>query len=147
MAAKLTRLTHKITIQLHLVAERCAICSSRSRRPVRKQRRTTRYNCNMKLKRNNFMEGTNTLCTPMTAHKYTTFVGVTIRVPYSHLSICMSLYWHKNLACITKVRIRGPFEKFVDWRQCVAIMQMGAVNVMPSCSGGSNVVVAWSSSL
>jgi hypothetical protein len=36
MAAKLTRLTYKITIQLHLVAESCTICSSRSRRPVRK---------------------------------------------------------------------------------------------------------------
>jgi len=31
MAAKLTRLTHKIAIQLHLVAESCSICSSRSR--------------------------------------------------------------------------------------------------------------------
>jgi hypothetical protein len=36
MAAKLTRLTHKIAIQLHLVAESCIICSCRSRRPVRK---------------------------------------------------------------------------------------------------------------
>jgi len=36
MAAKLTRLTHKIAIQLHLVAESCTICSSCSRRPVRK---------------------------------------------------------------------------------------------------------------
>jgi hypothetical protein len=36
MAAKLTRLTHKTAIQLHLVAESCTICSSRSRRPVRK---------------------------------------------------------------------------------------------------------------
>jgi hypothetical protein len=36
MAAKLTRLTHKIVIQLHLVAENCTICSSRFRRPVRK---------------------------------------------------------------------------------------------------------------
>jgi hypothetical protein len=35
MAAKLTRLTHKIAIQLHLVAESFTICSSRSRRPVR----------------------------------------------------------------------------------------------------------------
>jgi hypothetical protein len=34
MAAKLTRLTHKIEIQLHLVAESCIICSSRSRWPV-----------------------------------------------------------------------------------------------------------------
>jgi hypothetical protein len=36
MAAKLTRLIHKIAIQLHLVAESCTIWSSRSRRPVRK---------------------------------------------------------------------------------------------------------------
>jgi hypothetical protein len=36
MAAKLTRLTNKIAIQLHLVAESCTICSSRFRRPVRK---------------------------------------------------------------------------------------------------------------
>jgi len=28
MAAKLTRLTHKIMIQLHLVAKSCTICSS-----------------------------------------------------------------------------------------------------------------------
>jgi len=36
MVAKFTRPTHKIAIKLHLVAERCIICSSRSRRPVRK---------------------------------------------------------------------------------------------------------------
>jgi hypothetical protein len=36
MAIKITRLTRKIAIQLHLVAESCTICSSRSRRPVRK---------------------------------------------------------------------------------------------------------------
>jgi ABC-type proline/glycine betaine transport system permease subunit len=36
MEAKLTRLTHKIFIQLHLVAESSNIYSSRSRRPVRK---------------------------------------------------------------------------------------------------------------
>jgi hypothetical protein len=36
MAAKLTRLTQKIAIQLHLVAESSTIFSSRSRRPVRK---------------------------------------------------------------------------------------------------------------
>jgi hypothetical protein len=36
MAAKLTGLTHKIAIRLHLVAESSATCSSRSRRPVRK---------------------------------------------------------------------------------------------------------------
>jgi hypothetical protein len=36
MAAKLNRLTHKIVMQLNLVAENCTICSSSSRRPVRK---------------------------------------------------------------------------------------------------------------
>jgi hypothetical protein len=37
MIVNLTRLTHKIAIQLHLVAESCTICSSYSRRPVRKR--------------------------------------------------------------------------------------------------------------
>jgi len=36
MAGKLTRLTHRIAIQLHLVAEYCTICNYRSQRPVRK---------------------------------------------------------------------------------------------------------------
>jgi hypothetical protein len=36
MAAKLTRLTYKIAIQLHLVAKSSTIRSSRSRLPVRK---------------------------------------------------------------------------------------------------------------
>jgi hypothetical protein len=43
--------------------------------------------------------------------------------------------------------IRGLFERFVDWRQYAAVMQREAVTVMPSCSGESSVVVAWSSSL
>jgi hypothetical protein len=43
MAAKLTRLTHKIAIQLHLVVESCTICSSRSRPPVRKLLDTPSY--------------------------------------------------------------------------------------------------------
>jgi hypothetical protein len=43
MAAKLTRLTHRIAIQLHLVAERSTICSSRSRRPFRKLLDTPSY--------------------------------------------------------------------------------------------------------
>jgi len=34
MAAKLTRLTHKIVIWLHLVTESCTICSSCSSQPV-----------------------------------------------------------------------------------------------------------------
>jgi hypothetical protein len=38
-------------------------------------------------------------------------------------------------------KVRGPFERFVDWRQCAAVMQRKAVTVMPSCSDGGNVVV------
>jgi hypothetical protein len=34
MAAELTRLTHIIAMQVHLVAETRTICNSRSRRPV-----------------------------------------------------------------------------------------------------------------
>jgi hypothetical protein len=48
MAAKLTRLTHKIPIQLYLVAESCTICSSCSRRPVRKLLDTHSYICKTK---------------------------------------------------------------------------------------------------
>jgi hypothetical protein len=43
MAAELTGLTHIIAIQLQLVAESCTICSSRSRRPVRKLLDTPSY--------------------------------------------------------------------------------------------------------
>jgi len=43
MAAKLTRLIHKIAIQLHLVAGSYTICSSRSRRPVRNLLDTASY--------------------------------------------------------------------------------------------------------
>jgi hypothetical protein len=45
MAAKLTRLTHKIAIQLHLVVESCTICSSRSRRSDRKLLDTPHTSC------------------------------------------------------------------------------------------------------
>jgi len=40
---KTTRLTHKIAIQLHLVAESCTICSSHSGWPVRKLLDTSAY--------------------------------------------------------------------------------------------------------
>jgi hypothetical protein len=43
MAAKLTRLTQKIAIQLHVVAESCNNCSSCSRRPVQKLLDTPSY--------------------------------------------------------------------------------------------------------
>jgi len=43
MAAKLTRMTHKIPIQLHLVTERYTIRSFRSKRPVWKLLDTSSY--------------------------------------------------------------------------------------------------------
>jgi hypothetical protein len=33
-----------------------------------------------------------------------------------------------------------PFEKFVDWWQCAAVMQREAVTVMPSYSGGNGAI-------
>jgi len=46
MTAKFTRLNHNITIQPHTVAESCSICSSRSRRAVRKLLDTPSYTRN-----------------------------------------------------------------------------------------------------
>jgi len=43
MAAKRSTLTHKIAIQLHLVVQRCTICTSRSIRPVPKLLDTPSY--------------------------------------------------------------------------------------------------------
>jgi len=43
MAEKVIRLTHKIAIQLHLVAERCTIRSSCCKQPVRKLLDTPSY--------------------------------------------------------------------------------------------------------
>jgi hypothetical protein len=53
MEAKLTRLTHKIAIQLHLVAQSYIICSSCSRRPVRKLLDTPSYVFYVDVKRKN----------------------------------------------------------------------------------------------
>jgi len=57
-------------------------------------------------------------------------------ITHNHKKVNCHIYIH------THTQSRGPFEKFVDWRQCTAIMQREAVTVMPSCSGGGNVVVA-----
>jgi len=43
MVAKLTRLTHKVAMQLHLVVESCSICSSHSRQSVWKLMGTPSY--------------------------------------------------------------------------------------------------------
>jgi len=50
IVAKLTRLTHIIAIQLQLVTESCTICSSRSRRAVRKLLDTPYYDKERTLK-------------------------------------------------------------------------------------------------
>jgi hypothetical protein len=39
------------------------------------------------------------------------------------------------------LHLLGLCAKFVDWRQCAAVMQREAVAVMPRYSGGGNVVV------
>jgi len=43
MAAKLIKVTHKIKIQLNLMAESCTVCSSCSRQPVQKLLNTPLY--------------------------------------------------------------------------------------------------------
>jgi hypothetical protein len=55
--------------------------------------------------------------------------------------------WQGNLCATWRTlhgfqNIRWPFVKFVDWWHCAAVMQREVVTVMPSCSGGGNVVVA-----
>jgi hypothetical protein len=39
------------------------------------------------------------------------------------------------------LKLREPFEKFVDWQQYATVMQKEAVTVISSC-GGVNIVVA-----
>jgi len=58
MAETLTRLTHKIAIQLHLVAESCTIFSSRSKWAVRELLDTPSYISNH----------SNACCMPRTSH-------------------------------------------------------------------------------
>jgi hypothetical protein len=49
--------------------------------------------------------------------------------------ISSNTYWIEiYLSYIEQLNDRRGFQKFVDWRQCAA--------VMPSCRGGGNVIVA-----
>jgi len=50
MAQKLARLTHKIAIQPHLMAESCTVCSFRSMWSVRKLFDTPSYTCSCRKK-------------------------------------------------------------------------------------------------
>jgi len=57
MAAKFTRLTHKIATQLHLVVQSWTICSSRSRWSVWKLLYTTSYFCGHFITNQNYHVG------------------------------------------------------------------------------------------
>jgi hypothetical protein len=80
MAAKLARLTHKVSIQLHLLAESCTICSSRSRRPVRKLFDTPSYSMCV----NYIHVALHTACT---LRGYTSFFGVCTKFIQTHKSL------------------------------------------------------------
>jgi hypothetical protein len=62
-AVKLTRLTHKIAIQMHLAAESCTICSSHSRLSVRKLMVTLSYVCSSLSLFANVKMSLRTICT------------------------------------------------------------------------------------
>jgi hypothetical protein len=57
-----------------------------------------------------------------------------------------NMYVYRNrpddISCEHSFYVQGPFARFMDWRQCAAVMQKEAVTVMPNCNGGGNVVVA-----
>jgi hypothetical protein len=54
--------------------------------------------------------------------------------------IIFSATWSIGLSLVI---IRGPFERFVDWRQCAAVMQREAVPIIiPICSDKGNIAVA-----
>jgi hypothetical protein len=55
------------------------------------------------------------------------------------ISVCIVFHSKNCVACPMLGHVRGLFEKFVDWRQCAAVMQREAVTVRRSCSGGGNV--------
>jgi len=61
-----------------------------------------------------------------------------IKIMLALLKTHENKYYHMYVHTHT----RGPFERFVDWRQCAVVMQTDVVTVMTSCSGGGNVVVA-----
>jgi hypothetical protein len=50
-------------------------------------------------------------------------------------------HW-EDLGVDRKIIFKRQFEKFVDWRQCAAVMQREAVTVTLNCIGGGSVVVA-----
>jgi hypothetical protein len=56
-------------------------------------------------------------------------------------SVLQLNFWVHSTDTHISNTLRGPVAKFVDWRQCAAVMQREAVTVMTICSSGGNVVV------
>jgi hypothetical protein len=48
----------------------------------------------------------------------------------------------KRIIFMMAEQLRGPFDEFVKWRQCAAVMQLEVVTVMPILTGEGNGVVA-----
>jgi hypothetical protein len=75
-------------------------------------------------------------------------LGVRLTISCCKKIVSWNVTWRDSLTQISHkyyftYNTQGPFEKFVDWRQCATVMQREAVTVMPHCSVGSNIVVAW----
>jgi hypothetical protein len=99
MAAKISRLTHKIAIQQHLVAESCTICSSRSRRPVRKLSDTPWYYRHLEMDSSRALLGYGSCVVPLKRwYPSTTLHGVTTQ---------KNLNLHRRVASFTCVRYNG----------------------------------------
>jgi hypothetical protein len=81
--AKLTRLTHEIAIKLHLVAQSCTICSSRSGRPVRKLLDTPSYNNRTR----NFIAANTKTATDMALNQFSPFRIPLVLFPKIHFKV------------------------------------------------------------
>jgi hypothetical protein len=80
---------------------------------------------------------TNARTTSQCVRKLDAILKICSPVPGSNPIIVTSRYER----CLVLYILR-QFEKFVDWRQCIPVMHREVVTVMPSYSGGGNVVVA-----
>jgi hypothetical protein len=109
MAAKLTRLTHKIVIQLHLVTESCTICSSRSRQPVRKLLVTLPYSyLNFCLR---YLDPTSRIRTDIQVPLYVIIWNKTVKFlrHWTLLSPGTCISSERSFHYMTKIRQNGAF--------------------------------------
>jgi hypothetical protein len=67
--------------------------------------------------------------------------GIQSLPPHQHATYNFACREYTEYDIYIPLNARGPFENVVDCRQCAAVIQREAVTVMPSCSGGGNVVV------